>query len=69
MAQLFPGRMNAAQCHQQFLECCRRAGKDDLDPEVKRQWMELAEAWRFAAQQAEAFERAENLGRRVKNET
>jgi hypothetical protein len=65
VTQLFSGRLSAAQCHQQFLECCRRAGSDGLDSEVKRQWTELAEAWRFAAQQAEAFERA-NLARRQK---
>jgi hypothetical protein len=64
--QVFPGRLSAAQCHQQFLECCRRAGSDGLDPEVKRQWIELAEAWKFAAQQAEAFELAESLARRQK---
>ena len=55
MSQLFPSRMGATQCHQQFLECCRRAGREGLDPEVKEQWMQLAEAWRFAAKQAEAF--------------
>jgi hypothetical protein len=66
VTQFFPGRMSAAQCHQQFLECCRRAGADGLDPEVKQQWIQLAEAWRFAAQKAEAFELAENLARRQK---
>jgi hypothetical protein len=48
--------MGATQCHQQFLECSRRAGREGFDPEVKEQWMQLAEAWRFAAKQAEAFE-------------
>ena len=64
MTQLFSGRMNAKQCHQQFLECCRRAGSEGLDPEVKRQWIELAEVWRAAERQAEAFELAEDLARR-----
>jgi hypothetical protein len=49
VTQLFSGRMNAKQCHQQFLLCCRRAGSEGLDPEVKRQWIELAEAWRAAS--------------------
>ena len=66
MTQLFSGRLSAAQCHQQFLECCRRAGDDGLDPEVKRQWIQLAEAWRSAAHHAEAFELAQNLARRQK---
>ena len=61
MTQLFSGRMNAKQCHQQFLECCKRAGDDGLDPEVRRQWMQLAEAWLSAERQAEAFELAEKL--------
>ena len=66
MTQLFSGRMNAKQCHQQFLLCCGRAGSEGLDPEVKRQWIELAEAWRAAERQAEAFELAEDLARRQK---
>jgi hypothetical protein len=49
VSQLFPSRMGETQCHQQFLEYCRRAGREGLDPEVKEQWMQLAEAWRFAA--------------------
>lgn len=61
MTQLFSGRMNAKQCHQQFLECCKRAGNDALDPAVKRQWIEVAEAWKSAERRAEAFERAEAL--------
>jgi hypothetical protein len=52
VSQLLPSRMSATQCHQQFLECCRC---ERLDPEVKEQWMQLAEAWRFAAKRAEAF--------------
>ena len=60
MSHLFPGRLSAAQCHQLFLGCCRQAGRDDLDPEVVQQWMQLAQAWKFAAEQAEAFEFAEN---------
>jgi hypothetical protein len=45
VSQLFPSRMGATQCHQQLLECCRRAGREGLDPEVKEQWMQLAEEW------------------------
>ena len=59
MTQLFSGGLSATQCHQQFLECCRRAGEDHLDPEVKRQWVELAEAWRLAERHAEAIKQAE----------
>jgi hypothetical protein len=44
-----------------FLQCCKRAGDDGLDPEVRRQWMQLAAAWRSAERQAEAFELAEKL--------
>jgi hypothetical protein len=63
VTQLFSGRMNAKQYHQHFLECCKRAGDDALDAPVKRQWIELAEAWKSAERHAEAFERAEVLAR------
>ena len=66
VTQLFSGHMNAKQCHQQFLGCCRRAGREGLDPEVKRQWIELAEAWRAAERHAEAVELAEDLAWRQK---
>jgi hypothetical protein len=55
--------MNSKQCHQQFLECCRRAGSDGLEPGVKGQWIELAEAWRFLERQVEAIGQAEELAR------
>jgi len=48
VTQLFSGRLSPKQCHLQFLECCRRAGSDGLDPEVKQHWIQLAEAWRLA---------------------
>jgi hypothetical protein len=66
VTQMFSGQLSPEQCHHQFLECCRRARGDGLDPEVKQHWIQLAEAWRLAAQQAEAFERAEKLARRQK---
>jgi hypothetical protein len=60
--------MGATQCHQQLLECCRRAGREGVDPEVKEQWMQLAEEWRVAAKQGEAFESRRRNSRSAGNE-